>query len=146
MAASSSSCANRRRIFNPDSRASITSLAPVACTVREVANRCSASNRKVTLHDGTSPFGVAIAPEYCTDAIFILTGDIFFEGAAGGGASFPICCDAFTTRSASSCFVMYVPRLSLTTLTPYVKSPTTRPERKSQPTPQDCHDVKIAEI
>src|SRR5215467_11633975 len=106
MAASRSSCANCRRIFKPDSRASMTSLAPVACTVREVASRCSASKLNVILHDGISPFGVAIAPEYCTDAIFILTDDIFFEGAAGGGASFTICCDAFTTRSPSSCFVM----------------------------------------
>src|SRR6266436_6959515 len=113
MAASRSSCANGRRMFNPDSRASMTSLAPVACTVREVASRCSASSRNVILHDGISPFGVAIAPEYCTDAIFILTEGDFFGDAAGGGASFPICCGTLPTRSPSSCFVMYDPQLPL---------------------------------
>src|SRR5216684_3483509 len=100
-------------MFNPDSRASMTSLAPVACTVREVASRCSASSRNVILHDGISPFGVAIAPAYCTDAIFILTAGDFFGDAAGGGASFPICCGTLPTRSPSSCFVMYDPRLPL---------------------------------
>src|SRR5262249_24672266 len=113
MAASRSSCANCRRMFKPDSRASMTSFAPVACTVREVASRCSASSKNVILHDGISPFGVAIAPEYCTDAIFILTEGDFFGDAAGGGASFPICCDTLPTRSPSSCFVMYDPRLPL---------------------------------
>src|SRR5215470_5528037 len=113
MAASRSSCANRRRMFKPDSRASMTSLAPVACTVREVASKCSASSINVIRHDGTSPFGVAIAPEYCTDAIFILTEGDFFGDAAGGGASFPICCGTLPTRSPSSCFVMYDPRLPL---------------------------------
>src|SRR5262249_60703063 len=91
----------------PDSRASMTSFAPVACTVREVASRCSASSRNVILHEGISPFGVAIAPEYCTDVIFILTEGDFFGDAAGGGPSFTICCDALPTRSPSSCFVMY---------------------------------------
>src|SRR6266853_5579764 len=118
MAASRSSCANCRRMFKPDSRASMTSLAPVACTVREVASRCSASSRNVILHDGISPFGVAIAPEYCTDAIFILTEGDFLGDAAGGGASFPICCDTLPTRSPSSCFVMYDPRLPLFPLQP----------------------------
>src|SRR5262249_49814439 len=113
MAASRSSCANCRRMFRPDSRASMTSVAPVACTVREVASRCSASSINVIRHDGISPFGVAIAPEYCTDAIFILTEGGFFGDAAGGGASFPTCCGAPPTRPTSSCFVMYDPRLPL---------------------------------
>jgi hypothetical protein len=106
-AASSSSCAKRRRIFKPDSLASITSLAPVAWTVREVASRCSASKRNVILHDGISPFGVAIAPAYCTDAIFILTDGGFAADATGGGASFATCCGTVKTRSPSICFVIY---------------------------------------
>src|SRR5215475_11643750 len=126
-------------MFKPDSRASMTSLAPVACTVSEVASRCSASSRNVILQDGTSPFGVAIAPEYCTDAIFIFTDDIFLEGAAGGGASFPICCDPLTIRSPSSCFVMYDPRLPLMTLNNEAISPTTHPLESDDdlPVPQD---------
>ena len=144
MAASRSSCANRRRMFKPDSRASRTSLAPVACTVREVASRCSASKRNVILHDGISPFGVAIAPEYCTDAIFIFTDGNFFGGAAGG-ASFPICCDTLTIRSPSSCFVMYDPRLPLITLTITQQNPTTHPPESDDDlsVPRDCRDWKI---
>src|SRR5215831_3588769 len=129
MAASRSSCANRRRMFKPDSRASMTSLAPVACTVREVASKCSASSINVIRHDGISPFGVAIAPEYCTDAIFILTEGDFFGDAAGGGASFPIWCGTLPTRSPSSCFVMYDPRLPLFSPTTLNKPDDTSYER-----------------
>src|SRR5258708_4517148 len=128
MAASRSSCANCPRMYNPDYRASMTSLAPVACTVREVARRCSASSRNVIRHDGTSPFGVAIAPEYCTDAIFILTAGDFFGDATGGSASFPLCCGTLSTPSPSRCFVMYDPRLPLFFPYHYSTRPTTPPE------------------
>src|SRR5262249_25807459 len=148
MAASRSSCANCRRMFKPDSRASMTSFAPVACTVREVASRCSASSRNVILHDGISPFGVAIAPEYCTDAIFILTEGDFFADAAGGGASFPIFCGTLARGSPSSCFVMYDPRLLLfsptvTQLFPYSYStrPTTAPESDGG----SCREIAVFE-
>src|SRR5262249_24691815 len=140
MAASRSSCANRRRMFRPDSRASMTSLAPVACTVSEVASRCSASSRNVILQDGTSPFGVAIAPEYCTDAIFILTDGIFFGDATGGGASFPTGCDTLTIGSPSSCFVMYDPRLPL--VFPYNDST----NRTTPPESDDGLSCKISAI
>jgi hypothetical protein len=106
-AASSNSCAKRRKIFKPDSLASITSLAPVAWTVREVASRCSASRRNVILHEGISPLGVAIAPAYCTDAIFILTDGGLLADAPGGGASVAICCGTLKARSPSNCFVIY---------------------------------------
>src|SRR5262249_15316015 len=132
-----------RKMFKPDSRASRTSFAPVACTVSEVASRCSASKRNVILHDGTSPFGVAIAPEYCTDAIFIFTDDIFFEGAAGRGASFPICCDPLTIRSPSSCFVMYDPRLPLIYLYEAILRRHPPEGDDDVPVPQDCRDRKI---
>src|SRR5258707_3890719 len=141
MAASRSSCANCRRMFNPDSRASMTSLAPVGCNVRDVASRCSASSINVILHDGISPFGVAIAPEYCTDAIFILTEGDFFGDAAGGGASFPICCDTLPTRSPSSCFVMYDPRLPLFLLQP-LDTPDEHLLKARAALPPDCRDCK----
>src|SRR5258708_984356 len=128
MAPSRSPCANCCRMFKPHPRASVTPLGPVACTVREVASRCSASSRNVIRHDGISPFGVAIAPEYCTDAIFILTAGGFFGDAAGRGASFPICCGTLPTRSPSSCFVMYDPRLPLFFPYNYSTCPTTPPE------------------
>src|SRR5579871_4813956 len=97
-------------MFKPDSRASMTSFAPVAWTVSDVASICGASSRKVIRHDGTSPFGVAIAPAYCTDVIFILTDGGFLADAAGSDTSDPLCCGS-PTRASSSCFVMYDPRL-----------------------------------
>src|SRR5262249_39946088 len=86
---------------------------------------------------------VAIAPEYCTDAIFIFTDDIFFEGAAGRGASFPICCDPLTIRSPSSCFVMYDPRLPLIYLYEAILRRHPPEGDDDVPVPQDCRDRKI---
>jgi hypothetical protein len=84
------------------------SFAPVACTVKVVATSCGASSRNVIRHEGTSPFGVAIAPEYCTDVIFMLTDGAFFGDAAGRGVSAPIWGGSPVGTSPSSCFAMAI--------------------------------------